>query len=118
MLQANELRIGNYYNQFGNIRQVNGHTISELEKAPQGQLWCKALPLTEEWLLKFGFEKDGHNNDKTFYYQKDSIKINNYKGYFLDNPNEVVGKRLYIKNVHTLQNLYFALSGEELIYTP
>jgi hypothetical protein len=119
MIQANELRIGNLYNQFGNIHQVNGHIISELEKAPQGQLWCKPIPLTEEWLIKFGFEKDDVF-DKFFTYlpihdlcmDKLSFRVN--EGFICY---EGIKYRTLLKNiqyVHSLQNLYFALTNQEL----
>jgi len=106
-MKASELRTGNYYNQFGNILQVTGNTICDLEKAPQSQLWCKPIPLTEEWLLKFGLYKDWipsinspwifniHDDSKSnFAFKRGGIKI---------------------EYVHQLQNLYFALTGEELL---
>jgi hypothetical protein len=114
MIKANELRIGNYYDQFGNIHQVNGHTISELEKAPESQLWCKPIPLTEEWLLKFGFIK---TSEYEFYFWQNSIwKLKEYKNkryYELYHYSDEVDCTM-IKYVNQLQNLYFALTGEEL----
>jgi hypothetical protein len=95
-MKVNELRIGNLYNQFGNIHQVNGHIISELEKAPQGQLWCKPIPLTEEWLIKFG---------KIDWISKDINGI-----FFWFN-----GEKKYIKFVHSLQNTYYCIEQKELI---
>jgi hypothetical protein len=104
-MKANEIRLGNYYNQFGNIHQVNGHIISELEKAPQGQLWCKAIPLTEEWLLKFGFIK--HENH-SIWYTLNKVDVWFFDGKYV-NDNDVE-----INFVHELQNLYFALTKKEL----
>lgn len=69
---------------------------------------AKQIPLTEEWLLKFGFEKD---NKWIFH-----IKL--MKGYI--NINGVFCLFEYKENhqniiyVHQLQNLYFALTGNEL----
>jgi len=109
-MKANELRIGNYCFQFGNILQVNGHIISALEKAPQGQLWCKPIPLTQEWLLRFGFE---HNragiwgNNYTLNAVSIQLKGN---GIYMFVPHS----RCEIKYVNQLQNLYFALTNEEL----
>jgi hypothetical protein len=119
-MKANELRIGNLYNQFGNIHQVNGHIISELEKAPQGQLWCKPIPLTEEWLLKMGFDissSSGYN------IKNNGIEIDvwfNDDGLINDiqiSSTNISGAYPNIKHfqyVHQLQNLYFALTNEEL----
>jgi hypothetical protein len=81
----------------------------------------KPIPLTEEWLVKFGFVKDKkHNNccdlelENDFYlqgvgYGKSNIK---YEVILTDsNDNELT----LVKHVHQLQNLYFALTNEELI---
>lgn len=127
MIQANELMIGSWvrhkpvwsYRQEGQEYKEFDFQWTETDWYAEGD--CRIsfddiepIPITEEWLLKLGFEKDGYNVDKTFYFEKDVIRINNYEGYFLDNPNEIVGKRLFIKYVHQLQNLYFALTQNEL----
>ena len=61
----------------------------------------KPIPLTEEWLLKFGFRE---SNKYLFKYKLGLKKRGD--NYFYDN--------ISIKHVHQLQNLYFALTGEEL----
>ena len=70
------------------------------------------IPLTEEWLLKFEFKQYETIGIKTHNYIKGNFKFNSavlwvaeYKGVHIEN------KILY---VHQLQNLYFALIGEEL----
>lgn len=72
------------------------------------------IPLTEEWLLKFGFEKKPmygkHNRyffikNKLYYCQHDF-----YSFVYSNNSLEIKEP----KYVHQLQNLYFALTGEEL----
>lgn len=110
-MKANELRIGNCYDQFGNINQVDWITIKELSNAPDSQLWCKAIPLTEEWLLKFGFEKKEGYYDR-YYYSIDGMNIKIDDDMF----ETEVGECLYksIKYVHQLQNLFFAINDEEL----
>jgi len=128
MIKANELRIGNLYNQFGNIHQVNCHIISELEKAPQDQLWCKPIPLTEEWLIKFGFEKSLDSKQEDYEWGKASSFVGRraiglYKLGDFDDWNvtfrEDVGCGWVdlneIEYVHELQNLFYMLVGEELI---
>jgi len=67
------------------------------------------IPLTEEWVLKLGFK------NKTIYIKGICLYLVNegMSGGFQDNEygiNEYVD----IKYVHQLQNLYFALTGEEL----
>jgi hypothetical protein len=106
-MKATELRIGNYY--IGCSRQeievVNGKTIEQFES---GVLPCmKPIPLTEEWLVKFGFK---NIYGRTYYYKKLKFDINTLgkiRFYYS-------GKIVYLEHVHQLQNLYFALMGEEL----
>lgn len=77
---------------------------------------AKPIPLTEEWLLKFGFNKVKSDYEEAetwdFYFgvlyfdmANNSVKINGQ--YCLSN---------IPKYVHQLQNLYFALTGEELTF--
>jgi hypothetical protein len=76
---------------------------------------CEPIPLTEEWLKRFGFEKTiaddvNHHFD---YYTDEKISAGNLwehdKGFCHDY--DMGGE---IKHVHQLQNLYHALTGEEL----
>lgn len=78
-----------------------------------------AIPITEEWLLKFGFSRhhDDYYNDIVF------IKnvVNNYEFEWGVYPITLNGgiqinNRKLLKYVHQLQNLYFALTGKELKY--
>ena len=97
--------------------------ISQLDQ------FVKPIPLTEEWLLKFGFTNYEWCTDCAF------IKFNNShimlryfndkwyctktkvskdsKGHKMSEGKDIVRKGI-IKHVHQLQNLYFALTGEEL----
>jgi len=107
-MKANELRIGNWYDHNKIPTQVTPNTIEEVWEAER--IWCKAIPLTEEWLLKFGFIKSSDNN----YYKGGKFTIYNRFGNF-----GLIGGSLSwkeFKHVHQLQNLYFALTGEELTY--
>ncbi len=61
------------------------------------------IPLTEEWLVKFGFE----GWDKGDY----TMNLSNANFYKLPIWQPLAKN---IKHVHQLQNLYFALTGEEL----
>lgn len=69
------------------------------------------IPLTEEWLLKFGFLRDGA------YYSHQNLNILAARakiggGEVFVMPNNKFANEL--KYVHQLQNLYFVLTGEEL----
>ena len=103
-MRVEELRIGNYYSN-GFLEYVVDFNVfydNDLHKTT-----LHPIPLTEEWLLKFGFEKlEGW--DDTFFFQLNNVQITDYNvsGYDYDSFN--------IRHVHQLQNLYFALTGEEL----
>jgi len=69
------------------------------------------IPLTEEWLLKFGFEKLN-----LIAWRCGNIIIETVLGFnvrmMATEESSVFIKK--IKHVHQLQNLYFALTNEEL----
>lgn len=124
-IKANELRIGNFIEYDGRIFQID--TISNefptlnTDEFGIGVVdWnnIQPIPLTEEWLLNFGFGID-EEYDNTFIdntsLKNEIIRVSIDSHYFtielfcgqvLEIPN--------IKYVHQLQNLYFALTGEEL----
>lgn len=76
----------------------------------------KGIPLTEDWMVKFGFrltEKADYINIDFDMYSKGSFSIEECSLQpYLDN--EVINPLLYVKYVHQLQNLYRSLTGEEL----
>lgn len=53
-MKANELRINNSVLLHGDIMHIDATDILVFS---QGKLLFEPIPLTEEWLLKFGFEK-------------------------------------------------------------
>lgn len=128
-MKTTELRIGNYHLyhmvdkldervEWDEVCQIDFddlRILSEFEDNPEYQ----PIPLTEEWLLKFGFEgkvsktsncgnyylnydaEYGHH-DMALWYQRGSWCFSH------------TGRFTVLKYVHQLQNLYFALTGEEL----
>ena len=112
-MKANELRIGNwYYTNNGKPDQIDGHGISQFQDGEvfdEVNDFIKPIPLTEEWLFKFGFVvTDGLFGNKyrksiDFYTMKDKSI-----GFVFDDY------CITIKYLHQLQNLYFALTGQEL----
>ena len=103
-MDANELRIGNWVLSTL-LQKYPINTIQEGMPCPE------PIPLTEEWLIDLGFEKVDVN-----LFEKRCLTL------FIENGTWkwFLGDRAYklgteIKYVHTLQNLYFALTGEELI---
>ena len=136
-MEANELRIGNLLKHTNNhiflrkvwdtIIKLSGQeiffiSVSQTEK----NVYYEPIPLTEDWLLKLGFENfDGNmillskhpntylfvnkirQNDDCF----NSVFMQQYIG---DTGNYNIVHLLNINFVHQLQNLYFALTGTEL----
>lgn len=116
MIQPQELRIGNYIEYNGEIMKLDGSLLccyiqNELEFP------LNPIPLTEEWLLKFGFEK-APLVDKYLkgYFTYDS-KLK-YFTYFTDIEDggyeNIIIQKEKLKYVHQLQNIYFAITGKEL----
>ncbi len=115
-MNANELRTGNYIlistlqedGDFKNeLFSVNSTIIRDAEH--YGSEWnAEPIPLTEEWLLKFGFEKINHRIDGIIY-KKAWLRLTEVL--MADWRGGYIGR---IECVHQLQNLYFALTGEEL----
>tara|TARA_R110002111_G_scaffold117530_1_gene179658 strand:- start:1308 stop:1625 length:318 start_codon:yes stop_codon:yes gene_type:complete len=100
---ANELRIGNYLeDDIGNLIKIDRDSLPFIVTK-----WIKChhpIPLTEEWLVKFGFSLQ--SKEMYFNYGMSIWKCNEM---FICNKNGMI-----IKHVHQLQNLYFALTNEEL----
>lgn len=118
-MKANELRIGNYIQREDLAsRELRFEQVLELcdKVTTTGpvKVVCdyndiKPIPLTEQWLLDFGFKKI---NGKYFRvgFQLKAVKVIDDIGYHFKRE----GLSIEIKHVHQLQNLYFALTGEEL----
>jgi len=120
-MKAKELRIGNFLRTPNGINHVSG--IQDREVVEVGEIgyvieMVKPIPLTEEWLLNFGFET--YTTEKSKVYKLGNFMVTYVlKGRFAGNKylkafNISFSEFGHIKHVHTLQNLYFALTGEEL----
>ena len=59
MMKASEMRIGNYINNDGVVVQVDSRTIFDIDTDTDSAIKYKAIPITEQWLAKFGFIIDG-----------------------------------------------------------
>ena len=131
-MKATELRIGNLVNYDtaeGDVltNVIDWQDLKWLSEDEQSfNLVHNPIPLTEEWLMKFGFEK----SDNEFY--TETFKGDNKSDYYFcirindnlcdlgicERVDEINKYNLicpkYIKHVHQLQNIYFALTNEEL----
>lgn len=111
-MEARELMKGNlvmYYNKIHTIQTIGQwcHTDLSSDELPIDKL--KRIPLTDEWLLRFGFDKKSKNQE--WILNKIRICETVHKGLcWVDNDIDFIE----VNNVHQLQNLYFALTGQEL----
>ena len=107
-MKAAELRIGNWVMYSSKIK-VNENKIRECVDHPDR---FAPISLTEEWLERFGIMQNTWFEDGSY-----MIKEDRGFGWEMYVRNAVKTKRIsfaYFKHVHQLQNLYFALTGQEL----
>ena len=125
-IKANELRIGNYLqdreNRLCKVESIDiafiYSIVGEAFKAPAiygglTSLPHKPIPLTEDILLKCGAWTSDWDNNSSYrigisldYILAINLELNTFQLGDLD--------LTQIKYLHQLQNLYFALTGEEL----
>jgi hypothetical protein len=123
-MKAAELRIGNWINTIEGSAQVR--EITDYERLAVGAdkrvvdlQTAGPIPLTEEILLKAGFERYYNEYHHTNQFTRKDFKLilrsEKYEGYTPCSHGEYLyskGERL--KYLHQLQNLYYALTGQEL----
>lgn len=104
IMDIKQVRIGNYIN----YNYLETSIVSVIESGEDitnaSSNEYSPIPLTEEWILKFKY-----------------IKLNNSffttKGHLIWRINDLImcdKNGIVLKYVHQLQNLYFALTGQEL----
>ena len=126
-MKASELRIGNYIKLMFNYEDYETIQVTsdELVDVDKKRADYEPLLLTEDWLFKFGFKNtDKDDNDYITYtdanhdyYLQIDTRRRDGKYTILDNSFDDLRafSMVDIVYVHQLQNLYFALTGEELI---
>jgi hypothetical protein len=127
MIRSTDLRIGNlvYHNdEIIEIKSLRPQDDDVNDEISFHSIY--GIKLTEEWLVKFRFKKWGRDDiPRTLSYEMDWIRIFpsnsfcDFKGYgfmyYKPNENETTESAIVIiKYVHQLQNLYYALTGQEL----
>ena len=141
-MEAKDYRIGNWVECFG-VRQIIAIEEKKIkldkEKTSKGVTssinfeWCpisstslNPIPLTKQVLVDCGFEKHFYENSDLFFLRINTLThgnisaYSNQKGFFID-LGTTTGYHFgttNVKNLHQLQNLYFALTGQELEYKP
>lgn len=129
-MKAEELRIGNWFiDHYAEPETTIYWQVEGIERASNspnqkhlgvrfrnGSSWASLdiltpIPLTEEWLLKFGFKQTNGA-----FFELNGIGF--IAGFSITDEFVLSGtfgpRHIHIYYVHQLQNLYFALTGEEL----
>jgi len=110
-MEVKELRIGNWYiDMYGNESRAT--TISKYSDLGMNHLKAEPIPLTKEWLLKFGFDYVG-DDDCGYNYRHSETRMviwDRLDGlYFRSDLGDVK-----LECVHYFQNLFFCLTGKEV----
>jgi hypothetical protein len=114
MIQASDLRIGNWLKREAQPEGflVDAGTISRISHS--GVRDEEPIPLTEEWLKKFGAEKINHIHGYSFWTFSKS-KLNKIHIDIYERHTDYYGHQVkHCAYVHELMNLYHALTGSEL----
>jgi hypothetical protein len=133
MIQANELRIGNFVMLIFNDKKFERVVgLLEFENCIGAPQEFEGIPLTEEWVLNFGLTRNEYHTHELIYFLDENclvgIGMHNDAWYFVEFETEAQGQKFEfpanlalivfkdnpIQFVHQFQNLYFALTGKEL----
>lgn len=117
MINANELRIGNFVNDVGSqpfqIRPINIADALYAEEKGKHHLGINAIPITDDWLTKLGFHMFQEFEDGSIAnWERGKMSIPQSDLFNIWWQGDYLG--ITIKFVHQLQNIYFALTDEEL----
>lgn len=134
MITPQELRIGNLFmdskDRLCHVEQISievGDTKIRSLNYSITSMPIRPIPLTEEWLDKLGFVKTVSNLGRSISIDYVDFRMPGFVCFLLDNnkgleveyysKHSVIDDRQYIcavNYIHQLQNVYFALTGNEL----
>lgn len=108
-MEASELRIGNYILFNGKIIQISGKGLYDYAYTHDYTGKHEPINLSPEILEKAGFRQ---GNDKEMYKSKEGVWLTKIEGLGYYTAGLRAG--YCIQYLHQLQNVIFALTGEEL----
>ncbi len=121
-VKINSLSVGNYLKKDGVVVKIDARSIFDIwnEKGIIKHGYEPIL-LTEEWLLKLGFNKEYHHDyigidvgDTDFVLTYPNVIGEFWEHFIFQFEAGGVSKLKEIKYVHELQNLFHSLTGTEL----
>ena len=121
-MKANELRKTNTVMSkiTGHPTAISGGILFNSDKRIN-ELY-EPIPLTEEWLIKFGFKKgiseecrDGNGDVLMEEYEYWYLHVQNWGRFIVNSESKTSFSGSNCEYIHKLQNVFFALTGEELI---
>lgn len=130
-MEARELRIGNWIEvRYGgyegvwktevirvtDILHVDGDGPYEHHINCHPNDYCEPIPLTVEWLVRAGFKQWGTYLHLWKVNPRHGFTVHLRSGKFTLNEYGYSQRNGGISYVHQLQNLYYALTGQELIF--
>lgn len=126
LIQENDFRVGNLF--YGNYENEEDEKIEsvvckilgydsfdnfyQVENEGEIEEFCsiQKIPLTKEWLLKFGFDVFKFDNGEPNQYRFKEMLLVIRDGFFVD-----YGTSVKLEYLHELQNLYYAKYKNELV---
>ena len=117
-MKANELMLGNcilkhFEGGEGELEVVTSRTIFDCQVNPTGKFTYSGIPLTPEILEKCGFDYDA-SYEVPKVQKGNFILWDGFDGSFSANFGGLTRLDVYVKYLHQLQNLYFAITCQEL----
>ena len=119
-MKAQDLKIGNWV-QFRHTETPVLITLGDFVREYKEEHLedYEPIPLTEEWLERFGFEKDEEYDEGGLVDYRMILMSGSLEFVSFWNSEEITGVNqpqtgVDVEYVHQLQNLYFALTSEEL----
>ncbi len=119
-MKQTEFRVGNWANNGDKDYIISHNTLIDLIEHdrlfPNNELWG-GVPISEKWLLGFGFYT---KNSKIGWYKKKDFRFTCrlesgvFVIYLIKDLRHITITQM--KYVHRLQNFYFEMKNEELIY--
>jgi hypothetical protein len=116
-----ELRIGNMLESDGVIVTIDGRSIFDIWTDEHLKIPTKYKPIaiTSGWLERFGFHRsDLINKSPSFFFTYvggSELHVNPENGVvWIERGDNIFNNPALIEHVHQLQNLYFALTAQDL----